>query len=294
MVSCRRFPYSGGSIDGHGGQLSAKVLVAETFDRTRVMHWHCHDLYHRMPLGATAGGIAVVIDVLRASTTIVTALDHGATAVVPCRSIEEALAAAADRPGAVLGGERGGLRIAGFDLGNSPLEYTAERVAGRPVVITTTNGTGALAACRDAAEILVGSMLNRTAVATAARRLAATGGGGHVHLVCAGTDGHVTDEDIFTAGGILDAAARDPSASDDLLDAAARAARDRFRELAALGRHGLAPRIAAAFRTCRGGENLLTLGMEADLAAAAAIDTLPLVPHFVRGPNHLLALSAGT
>jgi len=132
------------------------------------MHWHCHELYHRMPSGAVAGGIAVVIDVLRASTTIVTALAHGAAAVAPRRSIEEALAAAADRPGAVLGGERGGVMIAGFDLGNSPLEYAPDRVAGRPVVITTTNGTAALAVCRDAAEVLVGAIVNRTAVAATA------------------------------------------------------------------------------------------------------------------------------
>ena len=117
-----------------------------------------------------------MIDVLRASTTIVVALARGATAVLPRRSIEEALAAAADHPGAVLGGERGGLKIAGFDLGNSPPEYTADRVAGRPVVITTTNGTLALAACHAAAEVLVGAIVNRAAVAAMARQLAAERG----------------------------------------------------------------------------------------------------------------------
>ena len=126
------------------------------------MRWQCHELFHRMPPGATAGGIAVVIDVLRASTTIVTALAHGAAGVLPRRSIHEARATAAARSttaaraGAMLGGERGGVKIAGFDLGNSPAEYTADRVAGKPVVITTTNGTLAIAACHDAAEVLVG------------------------------------------------------------------------------------------------------------------------------------------
>jgi 2-phosphosulfolactate phosphatase len=242
------------------------------------MHWHCHELFHRMPPRATAGGIAVVIDVLRASTTIVAALAHGASMVVPRRSIEEALAAAADRPGAVLGGERGGVKIAGFDLGNSPLEYTADRVGGRPVVVTTTNGTAALAACRDAAEVLVGAVVNRSAVAAAARRLAGERGCESIHLVCAGTDGQVTDEDVFAAGAILDAVGRDPAAVHDTLDLTARGARRLFRDLAAAGRDGLAARIAVAFRTCRGGENLLALGMEADLAAAAAIDTLTVVP----------------
>jgi len=242
------------------------------------MHWHCHERFHPMPPGAVAGGIAVVIDVLRASTTIATALAHGATSVVPRRSIEDALAAAADRPGAVLGGERGGVKIAGFDLGNSPLEYTSERVGDRPVVITTTNGTAAIAACREAATILVGSIVNRSAVAKAARGLAAELGCEAVHLVCAGTDGEVTEEDLLAAGGILDAAGRDPAAVHDILDLPARAARRHFRDLAASGRESLPDRIATAYRTSRGGANLLALGMEADLAASAAIDSLAVVP----------------
>jgi 2-phosphosulfolactate phosphatase len=253
------------------------------------MHWHCHELYHRMPSGAVAGGIAVVIDVLRASTTIVTALAHGAAAVAPRRSIEEALAAAADRPGAVLGGERGGVMIAGFDLGNSPLEYAPDRVAGRPVVITTTNGTAALAVCRDAAEVLVGAIVNRTAVAATARRLAAERGCEAIHLVCAGTDGQVTEEDVLAAGAILDAAGRDSEAVHDTLDLPARAARRLYRDLAAPGREGLPDRIATAFRTCRGGENLLALGMAADLPVAAAIDSLAIVPRLDRRGDVLVA-----
>ena len=250
------------------------------------MHWQCHDLYHRMPPGATAGGIAVVIDVLRASTTIVTALAHGAALVLPRRSIDEALATAAARPGALLGGERGGIKISGFDLGTSPAEYPADRVAGKPVVITTTNGTAALAACHEADEVLVGAIVNRTAVAVTARRLAVERGCSAIHLVCAGTDGHVTDEDVLAAGAILDAAARD-----DHLDEAARSARDRFRGLAAAGRAGLEQRIATAFRTCLGGENLMALGMAGDLPLAAAIDSLALVPRLDRAAGALVAVS---
>ena len=90
---------------------------------TSMIHWHCHDVYRRMPDGATAGGIAVVIDVLRASTTIVTALAHGAARVVPVAEVDEARRRAVAIEGSVvLGGERGGLRIPGFDLGNSPRE----------------------------------------------------------------------------------------------------------------------------------------------------------------------------
>jgi len=118
------------------------------------MHWHCHELYNRIPQGSVAGGIAVVIDVLRASTTIITALAHGAAGVRPALTTEQARELAAGSgagPAMLLGGERGGLRIDGFDLGNSPLEYAPARVAGRRIVITTTNGTAALDACGAAA-----------------------------------------------------------------------------------------------------------------------------------------------
>jgi 2-phosphosulfolactate phosphatase len=223
----------------------------------------------------------VVIDVLRASTTIVTALAHGASSVFPRRSVEEARALAAGLPGALLGGERGGVRIDGFDLGNSPLDYTAARVLGRPIVITTTNGTAALAACADAGEVLVGGMINRAAVAAAARRLAIERGCEGVHLVCAGTDGMVTREDILAAGAILEAAAGDDGAR-DVLDPMARSAREAFGGLLADSAAATAARLAEAFRTCRGGENLIALGMQADLVAAAAIDFLPIVPRLRR------------
>lgn len=243
-----------------------------------------------MPPGSAAGGIAVVIDVLRASTTMITALAHGAVAVMPRRSIEEARAAAAACPGAVLGGERGCVRIEGFDVGNSPLEYTLARVAGRTVVITTTNGTAALAACHEATEVLVGAMVNRTAVAAAAKRLALAQGLSAVHLVCAGTDGEVTREDVLTAGAILDAAAHDDDATHDSLDEPARVAREQYRELVKNHVSNLSNSIVHAFRDSAGGKNLVALGMECDITAAATIDSLPVVPRLRTQPNRLVLL----
>lgn len=238
-----------------------------------MIHWHCHDLYQLLPAGGCAGGIAVVIDVLRASTTMITALAHGAARVVPVADVDEARRLAAEAgPAALLGGERGGVRIAGFDLGNSPLEYVASRVAGRTIVITTTNGTAALAAARGAREILIGAIINRAAVGAAVRRLA--GDGERVHLVCAGTDGCVSAEDVLAAGAILDAA--DADRAGDVLDAAARDAVAAFRRAAAGG--DVSEALVAEFQRSPGGTNLVALGMEADLPAAAAIDTLPLVP----------------
>jgi len=239
-----------------------------------------------MPQGAVAGGIAVVIDVLRASTTIITALAHGAAGVRPVLTIDEAKPlAAASGPGSeiLLGGERGGLRIDGFDLGNSPLEYSRARVAGRRIVITTTNGTAALDACTAAAEVLIGAIVNRAAVAARARERAEAHGTSDIHLVCAGTDGHVTEEDLLAAGAILDAASRLPDARGDTLDASATAAREMFRGVLSASGHGVASAIVAAFATSRGGRNLIELGMQADLPAAAAIDSLTVVPRLDRG-----------
>jgi 2-phosphosulfolactate phosphatase len=255
------------------------------------MHWHCHELFYRMPQGAVAGGIVVVIDVLRASTTIITALAHGAVRVRPVLTIDEARALAASGgagAGTLLGGERGGRRIDGFDLGNSPAEYAPARVNGRSIVITTTNGTAALDACTAAAEVLIGGIVNRSAVAARARSLAVVHGTPDIHLVCAGTDGEVTEEDLLAAGGILDAASRQPGSDRDMLDASALVAREAFRSVLATAADADATlAIAAAFALSRGGRNLIELGMHADLPAAAAIDSLPVVPRLARasGPE---------
>ncbi len=98
---------------------------------------------------ALAGSVVVVIDLLRASTTICQALASGAREVVPFLEVDETLAAAAkcERSDIVLGGERSGGKIKGFDLGNSPAEYTCETVGGRRVLITTTNGTRRSPSC---------------------------------------------------------------------------------------------------------------------------------------------------
>jgi 2-phosphosulfolactate phosphatase len=258
------------------------------------MRWHVHNIFHRMPPGAVAGGIAVVIDVLRASTTMVTALEDGAAAVWPVAAVDDARRLAERLgPAAVLGGERGGERIRGFDLGNSPLEYTRDRIGGRDVVITTTNGTAAIAACAAAAETLVGAIVNRQAVAQAIRRLAmrgavsptptdrvAEGSRFDVHLVCAGTDGEVSAEDVLGAGAILEAALAAAPADDHALDHAAAAALAAFRQVAA----SADPRAAlvAAFQRSPGGMNLLALGMDADLDACARIDTRAVVPRLDR------------
>src|SRR4051812_24899969 len=109
-----------------------------------------------------AGSTCVVIDVLRATTTIVWALAAGAREVIPCLEVEDARRAIAEYPPGtgVCGGERSGLPIEGFELGNSPAEYTAARVAGKAVIFTTTNGARALFHCHHAQRVLIGAFAN--------------------------------------------------------------------------------------------------------------------------------------
>jgi len=245
------------------------------------MRWHCHELHHRMHSTDLAGGIAVVIDVLRASTTITTALANGAAGIWPVADVAAARDLAVRLgPTALVGGERGGVKLPGFDLGNSPREYSAARVGGRQVVFTTTNGTAALAASAAAARILVGALVNRRLVATVARTLAEAADAPAVHLVCAGTDGVVSAEDVLAAGAILDAAATHGAATDEL-SAAAAAARAEFRRV--VSGADVTAALVAALRGSRGGANLVALGMEADLAPCARLDAIEVVGHLTTG-----------
>lgn len=139
----------------------------------------------------------VVFDILRATSSMVTALEHGAAEIHPVRTIEEAFALKARLPEAVLGGERHGELIAGFDVGNAPHEYVA--MAGRTIITTTTNGTLALRACESAQRVLVGALLNVDALAS----LLCTEKPERVLLVCAGTFADFALEDAYAAGVLI-------------------------------------------------------------------------------------------
>ncbi len=178
-------------------------------------------------LRATA---CVVFDVLRATSTFVTALHHGAQAIIPVSEIAEALdwkKAEGRRQKAemiLLGGERNGVRISAngidFDLGNSPREYTPERVRGKIIVSTTTNGTRALQACAKAKIVLAASFLNLAATADFLR------GQNEILLVCAGTGENPAAEDIIAAGALVDllSSGKNTHASKSANSTAARAA----------------------------------------------------------------------
>jgi 2-phosphosulfolactate phosphatase len=209
----------------------------------------------------------IVVDVLRATSTIVQALDAGYRTVYCCAEVDEAETLKEELGDAVLGGERGGEPLPGFDLGNSPLEYLAPRA--QEVVLTTTNGTravvGAVANCD---LVLVGSMLNLDAVAAAAR-----GRGEDVEVVCAGFRGGPCEDDAYCAGRIAALIGGEPT------DGAQRAL-----ELAAS--HANAEE---AFRTIRRLEETVA---EEDLVWCARESVTPVVPRFagMRGTAARLAV----
>jgi len=169
-----------------------------------------------LPLQDLSDEACVVFDVLRATSSIVTACAHGARRVFPVLSIDEALALKAEMPDAILGGERGGDRIEGFDVGNSPAEYCG--FAGRDIISTTTNGTVALRACEDSPHVFAASFLNMKATADAILRLAPK----RVCIVCAGTHADFSYEDALAAGRFV------LHFNDALLDDASLAVRDVF------------------------------------------------------------------
>jgi len=147
----------------------------------------------------------IVLDVFRATSTMVTALAHGAEAIIPVAEIPEALDLRRRDPTALLAGERDGVRIrAGltggvdFDLGNSPREFTREKVSGRTIVMTTTNGTRALRACAHAATVLIGSWLNLKATAECVARRRPE----HLMILCSGTLDQAAFEDALAAGAL--------------------------------------------------------------------------------------------
>jgi len=198
----------------------------------------------------------IVFDVLRATSSMITALAHGVTEIHPVLTIEDAVALRARLPGARLGGERGGERPAGFDFGNSPFDY--RDAAGARIVWTTTNGTAALRACEGAGRVLVGALLNLDALAAALRDAT------EVLLVCAGTHETLALEDVCAAGHL---AARFPDAV--FTDAAH----------AALAVARAFPEPLEALRASRNGRALAAMGRGAEVEWCARRSAYSIVAH---------------
>jgi 2-phosphosulfolactate phosphatase len=238
-----------------------------------------HLLPQLAPPGRLAGSLALVIDVLRATTTMIHALAAGCIAVRPCLEVEEARHLAGQmRAGRVLlGGERGGSPLPGFDLGNSPREYTAALCRGNTLVLTTTNGTRALLRAAEAERTLVAGFVNYSAVCEQLRLDTRP-----VHIVCAGTEGEVTLEDTLLAGALVEFLSE---AFDVRLNDGARLAWDCFEN------HGRV--LLGALELSLGGERLKQLGYDEDIRAAAKVDQFALVPELRRDPLRVEVGSVG-
>jgi len=216
------------------------------------------------------GRTVVVLDVLRATSVMAVALSNGAKAILPAASTEEALRIAQnlERDAVVLAGERKSVRIPGFALGNSPLEFGAEAVAGKTIVMTTTNGTAALIAAQGAREVIVGAPVNFTAVVERLRA-AVTEPEGLV-ILCAGGDGQFALEDAFAAGRLAKALLPGGDSKGQTVNDGTLAALE-------LARH-FGERWSRALRTSAHGRELLALGFGADLDVCAGQDTHPVLP----------------
>jgi 2-phosphosulfolactate phosphatase len=213
----------------------------------------------------------VVIDVLRATSSIVTALDAGAAAIVPVREADEAIAVMRriGRERVLLCGERKSRLIEGFDLDNSPASYTAERVTGKTLVFTTTNGTRALLeAAHAGTTVYCASLLNRAAIV---ERLLAEGG--NVRLLCSGSEGAQSFEDTVGAGAIADALLQHDKKL--ALSDEARAAATVF-----AANH---KRLTTAIASGTHARSLIAAGFAADVAACAHLDTSRCVPLYADG-----------
>jgi 2-phosphosulfolactate phosphatase len=217
--------------------------------------------------GQFANVTVVVIDVIRATSTIVQALSAGARAVYPTLSSEEAirLANSLGREDTLLCGERRGFMIDGFDLGNSPAEFTPDSVSGRRVVLTTTNGTRAFRAAEAADRVIVAALMNLSAAADALL------GSDRVAFICAGKEGHLSLDDAVCAGLIIGSlTGREGSSQMDIhLDDASQSALT----MAA------AYTVDAEFlRRTAAGMALVDIGLEADVDRCAEVDCHRLVP----------------
>jgi 2-phosphosulfolactate phosphatase len=209
------------------------------------------------------GRAVVVFDVLRATTTIVTALAAGANAVRVFPSLDaarDAAASCADRM--LLAGEQSCLPPHGFDLGNSPGSFTDARCAGRTIFLSTTNGTRAIVAARDAATMYVAALVNARATADALHHA-----GRDVTLLCAGTGGCIATEDLLGAGSVIDAAESIGAVSLQGDEA----------EVARLAFHGARADLPSALRRTAGGRNVIAAGLEPDVDFAARLNAIPLV-----------------
>jgi 2-phosphosulfolactate phosphatase len=227
---------------------------------------------------------SIVIDVLRATSVMTAAGKAGVGSIYTCEQTDRAFQFADELPvRPLLCGERGCQPIDGFDLGNSPAEYTPDVVAGRDMVLTTTNGTRAIDAAAGSRRLLVGSFFNLDAT------IQAIAGEQQLLLVCSGTNGEISYEDVLLAGAMVQQLTRIDAAAS--IDDSARIALEGWRQ-AGIRNGSSQGSLAKRLRLSLGGRNLNALGMGADIARCAKMNSIDGIVERVSGDESVFHYAA--
>jgi len=214
-----------------------------------------------------AGKTVLVIDVLRATSNMVTGLAHGSLGIVPVETVQQTKQM--QEPGDLLGGERNCRKLAGFDLGNSPFEYMEERISGKRILMTTTNGTRAIQKSAKAHTVFACSLLNVKACVEAALAV-----GRDVTILCSGTQDVFSLEDGLCAGAAVEEFYR--QRSDEL------ECNDFGLAMLACFRQNR-ERLLEALQGCSNGKRLTRLGFREDIGYCARLNVLDVVPVLQNG-----------
>ncbi|SDT61503.1 2-phosphosulfolactate phosphatase [Mucilaginibacter mallensis] len=214
-----------------------------------------------IPLFEVEDYIVVIIDIFRATSSICYGIDNGAEAIIPVSQVEECVAYQGKYPHYLLAAERDGKVVTGFDFGNSPFSYTEEKVAGKTVVLTTTNGTHALHLSRNAKKVVIGSFLNLTSICNWLKTQ-----NDNILLVCAGWKNNFNLEDTLFAGAVVDQL----KGGGFVLDDAAIASNDLYQ----IAKSDLDTYLKKTSHS----ERLKKLGIEADIAFCLQVDITTAIP----------------
>jgi 2-phosphosulfolactate phosphatase len=211
------------------------------------------------------GYSALVIDVLRATTSIATACAHGCECIIPVKTVEEAVQLKTRYPDVLLAGERKGCLIPGFNLGNSPREYTTEQVSGKTIVMTTTNGTLALSKAAAMQTVYTCAFVNVESITRTVYNAKE-----NLVIICAGSEGRFSLEDVLCAGLVAERLSPTAKLSDTAL-----AAQAMYRDFST----DLLRRVTESSHA----QYLNNIGFGQDIALCLEQDTLSVVPKFSKG-----------
>jgi len=214
-----------------------------------------------IPLYNVEDYMVVIIDIFRATSSICYGIENGAEAIIPVSEVEECAAYRERGLDYLLAAERDGRVVDGFDFGNSPFSYTKEKVAGKTIVLTTTNGTHALHLSRSAKKIVIGSFLNLTALCNWLKTQ-----NDNILLVCAGWKNNFNLEDTLFAGAVVDQLKN----LDFKLDDSAIAANDLFQ----IGKQDINQYLKKTSHS----ERLKKLGIEKDIEFCLQVDLTTAIP----------------